>query len=116
MDRPLEIVFRNMKPSKPLKDLVEERAQRLEHFFEHIIGCRVIIALEAHRSGTIPDVHIDIQVPGRDLVVTHHARGGDALTSVHGAFDAAAQQLKQYKAKKRGNVKSHETAVPDQPV
>ncbi len=117
MDRPLEIVFRNMKPSQILKDLVKERVERLEHLHQHIIGCRVIIELEsnAHRNGTIPDVHIDIQVPGRDLVVNQHSRGGDALTSVHNAFDAAAHQLKEYKARKIGKVKSHDAMAPDQP-
>jgi ribosomal subunit interface protein len=108
MDRPLELVFRNMKASKELKALVEERAERLEQIYQHIIGCRVTIELDNRRSGTIPDVHIDIQVPGRDLVVNQHSRGGDALTSVHNAFDAAAQQIREYKAKKIGHVKLHD--------
>ena len=108
MDRPLEVSFRNMKPSQELKALVQERAERLEHLYDHIIGCRVTIELEAARSGTIPDVKIDIHVPGRELVVNQHSRGGDALTSVHNAFDAAALQLKEYKARQFGHVKVHE--------
>ena len=109
MDRPLELSFRNMKPSNELKALVHERAGRLDHLYQHIIGCRVTIELEASRNGTIPDVKIDLQVPGRELVVNQHSRGGDALTSVHNAFDAAALQLKEYKARKFGHVKVHET-------
>jgi ribosomal subunit interface protein len=115
MDRPLELVFRNMKPSQELKALVHERAERLEHFYQHIVGCRVTIELEnhTHRSGNIPSVRIDVQVPGCDLVVNQHSRGGDALTSVHNAFDAAANQLKEYKARKTGHVKAHEaTSTP----
>ena len=78
MDRPLELVFRNMKPSAELKDLVHKRAERLEHLYQHIIGCRVTIELENHTSGAIPDVHIDVQCGTRDLVVNQHSRGGDA--------------------------------------
>ena len=114
MDRPLELVFRNMKPSPELKDLVHERASRLEHLYQHIIGCRVTIELENHRSGAIPDVRIDVQVPGRDLVVNQHSRGGDALTSVHNAFDAAAQQIKEYKARKNGHAAA-ELALKETP-
>jgi ribosomal subunit interface protein len=110
MDRPLEFVFRNVKSTPELEDLVHERLKRLEHLYRHIIGCRVTIELQnqTHRSGNIPDVHIDIQVPGQNLVVNHRRPGGDALTAVHNAFDAAALQLKAYKARKIGNVKQHD--------
>jgi ribosomal subunit interface protein len=113
MDRPLEFAFRNVKSTPELEALVHERVGRLEHLYQHIIGCRVTIELKnhTHRSGNIPDVHIDIQVPGQALVVTHRRPGGDALTAIHNAFDAAALQLKEYKERRIGNVKQHETAA-----
>ena len=86
---------------------MQERVERLEQFYQHIIGCRVTIELDNHRGGTVPEVHIDIQVPGRDLVVNQHSHGSDALTSVHNAFDAAQLQIKEYKARRTGHVKSH---------
>jgi ribosome-associated translation inhibitor RaiA len=115
MDRPLELVFRNVRPSAELKALVGERVERLAHLYGHIIGCRVTIELQnkTHRSGNIPDVHVDIQVPGQTLVVNHHHQGGDILTSVHNAFDAAALQLKHYKALRKGEVKTHVGAMED---
>jgi ribosomal subunit interface protein len=115
MDRPLELFFRNVKPSAELKALVGERVERLEHLYQHIIGCRVTIELQnnTHSSGNIPDVHIDIQVPGQTLVVNHRHQSADALTSVHKAFDAAALQLKSYKARKQGEVKTHAGPADD---
>jgi len=113
MDRPLDLIFRNMKPSIELQTLVYERAERLEQFYQHIVGCRVTIELQnhTHRTGNIPDVHIDIQVPGQDLVINHqHNHEGDALTAIHKAFDAAALKLKEYKERKTGRVKQHESA------
>lgn len=110
MDRPLELVFRNVRSTPELVSLVQERMKRLEHLYQHIVGCRVTITLQnhTHQSGNIPDVHIDIQVPGQTLVVNHRPPGSDALTSVHTAFDAAALQLKQYKQRRIGNVKQHD--------
>jgi ribosomal subunit interface protein len=111
MDRPLELAFHNMKSSSELEALVRERVDRLEEVYSHIIGCRVTIELEnhTHRTGNIPDVRIDVQVPGESLIVNHqHSVEGDAFTSVHKAFDAVAHQLKGYKARKALHVKLHE--------
>ncbi len=111
MDRPLEVTFHNMKSSPELEALVRERADRLEKSYDHIIGCRVTIELQnhTHRTGNIPDVIIELHVPGETLIVNHqHSMGGDAFTSVHKAFDAVGQQLKEYKARKAGRVKLHE--------
>ena len=111
MDCPLELVFHNMKPSAALKKLIQERTERLEDLHQHIIGCRVSVDQpnHAHRSGNIPEVHIEIQMPGQNLTVSHkHSNGGDALTAVHNAFDAMAIQIKEYKARKLGRVKQHE--------
>ena len=79
MDRPLELVFRNMKSSKELKALVEERAERLEQIYQHIIGCRVTIEMphKSHRVGSnAPDVHIVLRVPGREIVVSRELSRG----------------------------------------
>ena len=95
MDRPLELVFRNMEPSEALEMRVREGVKKLEQIYQHIIGCRVTIELQnhTHHSGNIPDVRIDIQVPGQDLAVNHqHSRRGDAMTTIHHAFEAGAFQ------------------------
>ena len=116
MDRPFELVFRNMQSSGALETSVREHVSKLEDIYQHIVGCRVTIELQnhTHHTGDVPDVHIDIQVPGQDLVVNHqHSRGSDALTSIHHAFEAAASQLKEYKARKRGHIKHHDVSHND---
>jgi ribosome-associated translation inhibitor RaiA len=114
MDRPLEVVFRNMKPSAELEADVRARAARLELLNKHIIGCRVTVELEnhTHRTGYIPEVHIQIEVPGKNITVNHkHEHGGDALTSVREAFDAAAKQLREYSARRTLHLKHQERAA-----
>lgn len=117
MDSQAELFFRNMPPSEELTQLVKERVEKLEHLYQHITSLRVTIGLQnhTHRSGNVPEVHIDIQVPGQTVVVKQHPDKGDAAAVVHKAFDAAAQQLKEYKQRKMGHVKSHEaeSAPPD---
>jgi ribosomal subunit interface protein len=114
MDSSAELFFRNMNPSKELAQLVKEQVEKLEHFYQHIIGCRVTIGLanHTHRTGKAPDVHIDIQVPGHTIVVNHNSTEVDGMAAVHKAFDAAMHQLKEYKRRKMGHVKSHEAESP----
>ncbi len=114
MDRPLEVVFRNMKPSAELEADVRTRTARLELLDKHIIGCRVTVELEnhTHKTGNIPQVHIEIEIPGKNITVNHkHEHGGDALTAVREAFDAAARQLQEYTARKTLHLKHHEPAA-----
>jgi ribosome-associated translation inhibitor RaiA len=113
MDRPLELMFHDMDPSSEIEARVRIRVKKLEEIYQHIIGCRVAIDLEItrHGSGGTPDVHVNIQVPGQEVIVSrHHIRGESASTTVNHAFDAAEFQLKEYKARKKGRAKHHATA------
>ena len=118
METPAELFFRNMKPSQELTQLAKEQVDKLDHLYPHIVGCRVTIGLQnhTHKSGNVPDVQIVIQVPGDTVTVSQQSDGGDAVAVLHKAFAVAAQQLKDYKARKYGHVKSHgESAIPGYP-
>src|SRR5215831_3619783 len=107
MERPLEIVFHNIPPSAEIERLAREKVVKLQKFYPRIIGCRVAIELphKAHKTGNVPKVRVEIQVPGQTLVVRHEqrARQGDATlsarSSVRDAFDAATTKLRDFKRK-----------------
>jgi ribosome-associated translation inhibitor RaiA len=115
MDTPLELSFHNMESSAALKAAVSEHVAKLEQFHGHIIGCRVVIEMP-HRSRrmgrNIPDVHIVVRVPGKDLVVSREmAHAGekksatDAYALLDNAFAVAQGQLKDYRRIVQGEVK-----------
>jgi len=114
MDIPLKVEFRNMDRSDAVEARVRERAQKLERFFDHIIGCRV--AVEAphrhHNKGNHYHVRIVIEVPGRDIVVSHDPGDrnahSDVYVAVRDAFAAAQRQVEDYVRKLKGQVKAHE--------
>ena len=115
MDTPLELSFHNMESSDALKALVEAHVGRLKQFHDHIIGCRVVIEMphKRHRTGqNIPDVHVVLRVPGKELVVsremaraTDRKTHADAYAVLDNAFDAAIGQLKDYRRIVQGDVK-----------
>lgn len=116
MDIPLELAFHNMAPSEGLAQSVKREVARLERFFDHIIGCRVVIEMphKSHRAGAnAPDVHVVLRVPGREIVVSRglaHGGNGKSATNAYAVvkevFSAAQQRLKDYRRLRRGEVKS----------
>jgi len=110
MQRPLEIAFRDLDPSDFIRNLVEERVDRLERFHPHIIGCRVVVEAP-HRSaeGHNPPIGISVEVdvPARPRIIAKDAEAqramkGDHLAAINRAFEAVERQLEDLKDKQRG--------------
>lgn len=109
-----QITFRDIPPSDAIETRIRERAERLERFYEGIIGCHVVVeAPHRHQhKGTLYRVRIDLTVPGGELVVNrapaeHHAHE-DVYVAIRDAFDAAERRLEDYARRQRGQVKRHE--------
>ena len=116
MDRPLQIVFRDIQHSASLAKLIEERVQRLEHVHDHIIGCRVVAGV-AHRGlqqAIMPlALTVEVEVPGRPLIVAKAdaKKKGEQGGLVNRVFDAVQRRLEQVAEITKGNVKRHDNAL-----
>lgn len=116
MDRPLQIVFRDIQHSASLAKLIEERVLRLEHVCDHIIGCRVVAGV-SHRGlqqAIMPlALTVEVEVPGRPIIVakSEAKRKGEQSGLVNRVFDAVQRRLEQVVEIKKGNVKRHENAL-----
>ena len=102
MDVPLEIRFHNMAPSDAIEARVRERVEKLNHLYDQLVACRVSIEAphKQHRKGNVFTVHIDMSVPGSELVVSrgpHHPqekyRDPDLYTVLNEAFEAAEKKV-----------------------
>ena len=113
MQVPIQIDFQNMDRSDAVEAKVRDRAEKLERFFPRIVGCRVTVVAphRHHRHGGLYEVHIDVDVPGKHILVNHvgpknHAHE-DVYVAVRDAFDAARRRLEDHARKVRGKVKRH---------
>ena len=70
--------------------------------YNHLIGCRVSVEHlhRQHRTGNVYEVHIELRVPGEDVVVSrepHHARerysDPDVNVALRDAFKTAERRL-----------------------
>lgn len=119
MDFPLDISFRNMDPSPAVETRIREKAAKLGRLYSRIIGCTVVVEAphRHHHKGKLYSVHIDISVPGKDLVVDRakpldHAHE-DIYLAVRDAFKAAERRLEDHARRMRGDVKTHNAPRPD---
>ena len=103
-----QISFHGIEHSDALHDSIRERAEKLERFYDHIMGCRVVLELSSRhqRRGKQFTVRIDLTVPGSEIAITHQ-HDEDVQVALRDAFDAARRKLEDYARTRRGDVKRH---------
>ena len=72
MKLPLQITFRHIEASEAVENNIREHAGELEQFYDQIMSCRVVVdaSHKHHQQGMLYLVHIDVNVPGKELVVS----------------------------------------------
>jgi cold shock CspA family protein len=128
---PVQISFRNLKPSEAIEARVREEVSKLETFYAGIVGCRVVVELphKHHRKGDAFHVRIDLTVPGAELVIRKqsgletgrrqvaaeklsksaeaHAEYKDVFVAIRDAFKEARRKLQDFARRERGQTKIH---------
>lgn len=113
MQIPVTIAFEGVPKSDAVQQAVRRHAAELEHSFNRVTSCRVVIARPHHHRhhGDLYRVRIDVTVPGDELVVNREHRFDhaheDVYVAIRDAFHAARQQLEDYARRMRHLVKSH---------
>ncbi len=109
MRLPLQIRFRNFPASEAIETQINEKASKLDKYYDRIMSCRVTVdtTQRRHHQGKLYGVRIDITVPGKELAVTRE-ENEDVYVAVRDAFDNAARRLEEHARRIRGDVKSHQ--------
>ena len=107
MQLPLQITFRHMAPSPALETRIRQRAEELDHLFDRITSCRVVVESTSrrHLQGNLFTIRIDLNLPGHEILVGHmpgdnHAHE-DAHVAVRDAFDSARRLLEDHMRRRR---------------
>lgn len=108
MQRPLSIAFRDLDPSPAVEARIRTHVEKLEHLYNQIIGCHVVIEAPHHRQhkGKLYRASINIKVPSGEIVVNStgpqdHAHE-DVYVAIRDAFDAASRRLEDHARRARG--------------
>jgi ribosomal subunit interface protein len=109
MRLPLQVTFRNIPSSEAIEAHINEKAAKLDRFYDRIMSCRVVVDSTQRRQhqGKLYGVRIDITVPRKELAVTRE-ENEDVYIAIRDAFDAASRRLEEHARRERGDVKNHQ--------
>ena len=92
----VRINSRHTKLSDKTKDHIEKACAKLDHFFEGIIDCEVVLE-RRKKHGTV--VEIIAKVPRQTLVGRAESEDDNLFKSIDDAGDRVGTQLKKYQDK-----------------
>lgn len=85
---------------KKLLDFVNEKIDKLTHFYDEIIGSEVFLKLDKASNAENKVVEIKLNIRGNDLFVKKQCKSFEEATDV--AVEALRQQITKHKEKIRG--------------
>ncbi|BAE53146.1 hypothetical protein amb4342 [Paramagnetospirillum magneticum AMB-1] len=120
MQIPLQITFHGVDHSDAVETRIREKVAKLEHLFDRITSCRVVIeqhhknTSNLHHKGEPFHIRLALTVPGDELVVKRDPKDShvneDIYVALREAFAGMERQLKEYVDRSRGNVKARANA------
>jgi ribosomal subunit interface protein len=105
----LQIKGTGVELTEAIRAAVRERAEKLDRIYDNVISCSVAIESPRRRyaKGTFYNVHIDLTIPGKEIVVKREP-DEDLYVAIGEAFDAAQRQMQEFVEKRKGKLKQHE--------
>ena len=102
MQQPIQVTFKNISESDSLKSLILQHAEELEHYYDRITHCRVLVESphKHHQKGNLFHVTIHLGLPGKTLVVNrnpdNHTAHRDCYLAIRDAFHEMRRQLQDF--------------------
>jgi len=85
---------------RKLLDFIQEKVDKLVHFYDHILGGEVFLRLDKSEDLQNKVVQIRIQVPGTDLTARQQCRTFEEATDL--VVEALSKQIIKHKERQRG--------------
>jgi putative sigma-54 modulation protein len=83
-----------------LLNLIQEKVNKLVHFYDHIIDGDVLLKLDKSSDTQNKIVQIKLAIPGNDLLAKHQCKTFEEATDL--CVEALSRQVKKAKEKQRG--------------
>jgi putative sigma-54 modulation protein len=80
-----------------LLEFIQEKVDKLVHFYDHIIDGEVFLKLDKSSDLQNKIVQIKLAIPGNDLITRHQCRTFEEATDL--CVEALSRQIKKHKEK-----------------
>ena len=104
MSPQLQITFRHMEASDPLRQLAEEKLAKLRAQFPDAVDCHVVIDCPSqshHRKGNDFVTHVEVTIGRQHVRVAAEAAHEDAYAGMRQAFENLRRQIDSRTAERR---------------
>jgi ribosomal subunit interface protein len=108
---PLEITIRDIENTEAIDAKIRTKAEKLQMLYDRITYCRVVVEApqKNQHQGKLFQVNIEVDVPGKVLVVNKNShRNEDLYVAIRDSFNAMKRQLEDYAQIQRGETKTHQ--------
>ena len=82
-----------------LLDYIQEKVDKLVHFYDRIIAGEIILKLDKSSDLHNKVIHVKLHIPGNDIFVQEKGRSFEEATDI--AIEVLARQIKKRKEKMR---------------
>lgn len=89
----------HFKADVKLEDFIREKTAKLGKLFDGVIGCDVILRVDAASNNENKIAEIRVMIPGNDLFAKKQAKSFEEATD--NAVDALRRQIRKHKEKLR---------------
>lgn len=84
-------------PRQDLLDLVNEKLEKLAHFSDRILECKVVLRIEKADKRDNKIVEVRLVIPGHDLFVKKHSESFEE--SLQKVYEVLQREIKDWKEK-----------------
>ncbi len=108
MSIPLEITIRDIDKTEAIEQRINDKAEKMSQYYDRIESGKVVVELAQNHqhTGKLYNVTIEINVPGKQLVVNKQPNE-DLYVAIRDSFQAMYRMIESYAQKQRGERKSH---------
>lgn len=108
MSIPLEITVRDIEKTPSIEERIRTKADKMSQYYDRIESCKVTVEMpqKNQHQGKIYNVHIEVNVPGKQLVANKHPNE-DLYIAIRDSFQAMYRIIENFSQKQRGEVKTH---------
>ena len=115
MKTPLDLKFKNFHDNGEIKQIIDEKVEKLDRLHNQIISCHVLIEQIQHEQHSGHSYHVRITVnipPHHEIIVKRDPEKGEIGTEhlstiVRDAFDATCRNVKKIADRQHKKIKAH---------
>lgn len=93
-----------MGPSEAVDATVRKHLAKLDQIYDRIVNCRATIELSSARGrqGNLYSVHVDVKIPGEQIIATRGHENEDVYVAIRDAFNAVQRRVEDHVRRRRG--------------